>query len=176
MSTIDIEPSDASAPAGVPGVPLGPVVLRSGPPRAKRSQRRVWVAVAVVLLAIGFLIYKGVTSAFVYFKTADQALADRASLGNATFRIEGTVVARSRHDNPASGTFSFDIASGPKQVHVESTGAPPQLFGTGVPVVLVGHFIGKTDVFTSDQIVVKHSNEYIAAHPNRVRSKSGAVH
>ena len=173
MTTVDLEPSDANAPSPLP---QGPPVLRSGAPKTKRTRRRVWVAVAVVLAAIGFLIYKGVTSAFVYFKTAQQAVAARASLGNSTFQIEGTVVPSSRHDGPGAGTFSFDISSGPQRVHVESSGAPPQLFGPGVPVVLVGHFVGSTDVFSSDQILVKHSNQYIAAHPNRVRSTSGKVH
>jgi cytochrome c-type biogenesis protein CcmE len=148
--------------------------LRSGPPR-RRSNRRIYAAGAVVVAAIGFLVFKGVTSAFVYFKTADQAIADRAALGNSTFQIEGTVVTGSRHgSNPAE--FSFEIASKATRVHVVNTGAPPQLFGYGVPVVLVGHFVGSSDTFASDQILVKHSNQYIAAHPNRVRAQNGVTH
>jgi cytochrome c-type biogenesis protein CcmE len=171
MTTLDA----TGAPAvGSPEVPDGPV-LRSQPGR-RRSSRRVAVAGAVVVAAIGFLVFKGVTSAFVYFKTADQALADRASLGNSTFQIEGTVVKGSLRPTANPSTFSFRIASGSARVFVENTGAPPQLFGAGVPVVLVGHFVGRSDTFASDQILVKHSSTYIAAHPNRVRSSNGALH
>ncbi len=125
---------------------------------------------------MGFLLYKGLSSALVYFKTAQQALANRAALGDSTFQIEGDVVPGSKHDNGGPSDFSFEISSGPVKVEVHNTGAPPQLFGPGVPVVLVGHFIGTTDTFASDQILVKHSNSYIAAHPNRVRGPHGVVH
>ncbi|HWD24249.1 MAG TPA: cytochrome c maturation protein CcmE [Acidimicrobiales bacterium] len=170
----DFESPDAATPADLDAPPMPP--LRSGSPRARRSRRRVYVAGAIVLVAIGFLIFKGVTSAFVYFKTAEQAVADRSSLGNSTFQIEGTVVAGSRHGTADPSVFSFDISSGKTRVHVDNTGAPPQLFAPGIPVVLVGHFEGGSDRFASDQILVKHSNQYKAAHPNRVRSNSGVVH
>jgi len=134
------------------------------------------VAAAVLLGAMGFLIYKGVTSAVVYFKTAQQAVEARAALGNSTFQIEGTVVPGSKRAGTGSGNFSFEISSGPVKVEVHNTGVPPQLFGPGVPVVLVGHFVGMTDTFASDQILVKHSNSYIAAHPNRVRGPNGSMH
>jgi cytochrome c-type biogenesis protein CcmE len=174
ITTDDFESPDAAPPT--PEHSARTPTLRSGPPKSKRSARRIYVAGAIVLIAIGFLIYKGVTSAFVYFKTAQQALTDRTSLGNSTFQIEGTVVRGSRHDGPAPGSFSFEISSGPATVHVENTGSPPQLFGAGVPVVLVGHFVGRSDVFSSDQILVKHSNQYKAAHPDRVRSSTGTAH
>jgi cytochrome c-type biogenesis protein CcmE len=49
------------------------------------------------------------------------------------------------------------------------------MFRPGLPVVVVGHFVGNSDGFASDQIMVKHSQQYIAAHPGRVKvvSKSG---
>jgi hypothetical protein len=40
---------------------------------------------------------------------------------------------------------------------------------------VVGHFVGTTDRFASDQILVKHSNSYIAAHPNRVKALNGTT-
>ena len=38
------------------------------------------------------------------------------------------------------------------------------------------HFVGASNRFASDQILVKHSNVYIAAHPNRVRASNGTEH
>ena len=127
-------------------------------------------------LRSGFLLYKGVTSAVVYFKTAQQAVLERATLGNSTFQIEGDVVPGSRRVGSDPSEFSFAISSGAVKVEVHNTGVPPQLFGPGVPVVLVGHFVGATDTFASDQILIKHSNSYIAAHPARVRGPNGEVH
>jgi cytochrome c-type biogenesis protein CcmE len=166
-----LDSADAATPAPDPAPRP---VLRSGPP-GRRSKRRVYVAGAVVLAAIGFLVFKGVTSAFVYFKTAQQAVAARHSLGNSTFQIEGTVVSGSKRGGASPSQFSFWISSGPTRVRVENSGSPPSLFGPGVPVVLVGHFVGSTNTFASDQILVKHSSTYKAEHPNRVRSSNGSI-
>jgi cytochrome c-type biogenesis protein CcmE len=40
------------------------------------------------------------------------------------------------------------------------------LFKVGIPVVLEGRFQG--DHFASDRIMVKHTADYIAKHPERV--------
>lgn len=125
---------------------------------------------------MGFLLYKGVTSAFVYFKTAQEALGSRAQLGNSTFQLEGVVVPGSIVFTNNSTFVRFSISSGKTRVHVENRGTPPQLFQANIPVVLVGHFVGASNVFSSDQILVKHSNQYIAAHPNRVRALDGKIH
>ncbi|HVC24173.1 MAG TPA: cytochrome c maturation protein CcmE [Acidimicrobiales bacterium] len=142
--------------------------------RARRTRRRLSLTGLVLAAALGFLVYKALTSAIVYFKTAKEAVASRAQLGGSTFQIEGVVVRGSVRTINTS-RIDFTIASGDVRVPVENSGAPPQLFQPGIPVVLVGHFVGSTDRFASDQILVKHSNAYIAAHPRRVRGVGGAV-
>lgn len=133
-----------------------------------KTRRRLVVVGIVILAAIGFLLYKGLTSAFVYFKTANQALESRAALGDSTFQIEGTVVPCTiKHVGPAH--YRFAIASGKAKVQVDDQGNPPQLFQANVAVVLVGHFVAQSDLFASSQILIKHSNQYVAAHPNRVK-------
>ena len=134
-------------------------------------------AVGVVLfVALGFLIYKALTSAVVYFKTAQQAIAERASLGNSTFQIEGLVVQGSIEKDRQGSVNSFRISSGPVTVAVANYAPSAAAVPADVPVVLVGHFVGTTNTFASQQILVKHSNAYIAAHPNRVRAPNGSVH
>jgi cytochrome c-type biogenesis protein CcmE len=142
--------------------------------RERQTRRRLAVVGVVIVAAIGFLLYKTLSSAVVYFKTASEAVADRSALGNSTFQIEGVVVANSiRH--VGDGELRFEIASGDVKVPVENAGTPPQLFQANIPVVLVGHFVASSNLFSSDQILVKHSNQYIAAHPKRVRAPNGSV-
>jgi cytochrome c-type biogenesis protein CcmE len=141
-------------------------------PRPKRSRRRLGAFLGVLLVAAGFLVYKGLNSAVVYFKTAAQAVADRPMLGNSTFQIEGLVRPGSlRHDG--AKIVAFTITSGKTAVSVQNSGDPPQLFQPNIPVVLVGHFVGSTDTFASNEILVKHTNQYIAAHPQRVEAPNG---
>ena len=140
-------------------------------PRLRRrayltSWRRRVVAAAVVAGALGFLLFEGLDNATVYFKTADQAVADRGSLGTRQFRIEGTVEPGVRQ---AAGTTRFSIVANGVSVPVVDSEQPPQLFKVGIPVVLEGHWQG--DVYLADQIMVKHSASYTEAHPNRLKSQ-----
>lgn len=129
----------------------------------------------VIVAALGFLVYKGISSALVFFKTASEAVAQRAQLGNSNFQLEGTVVHGSVH-RLGTTEVSFAISQGGTTIHVDNTGDPPQLFRPGLPVVVVGHFVGTSDNFASDQIMVKHSQQYIAAHPNRVKAATSTGH
>lgn len=142
--------------------------------RARRTRRRLAIVGVVLAGAIGFLLYKTLSSAIVYFKTAQEAVASRSTLGNSTFQLEGVVVPHTIHHGPGDA-LRFVVSSGKARVSVENQGAPPQLFQPDIAVVVVGHFVGSSDVFSSDQILVKHSNAYIAAHPARVRSPNGSV-
>jgi len=124
---------------------------------------------AVVLAALGFVVFRGLGDATLYFKTADEAVRDRASLGTRRFRIEGTVVPGSV--GAQGNDVSFRIEQNGAEVTVVHHGDPPQLFREGIPVVLEGHFDGTR--FASDRIMVKHSEQYRAANPDRVKSYPG---
>ncbi len=165
-------PHAASSTAGIDtsSGPSGPALPG---PRRRRS-RRLWVVFAVLIGAFVFLLVEGLGSSLDYFDTVDQAFAHRGTLGTTTFRLEGTVVPGSIHST-AIGT-NFEISEGPHKVAVHNTGSPPQLFQTNIPVVVVGHFTSPTSIlFSSNQILVKHSANYIAQHPSRVRAKNGTV-
>jgi cytochrome c-type biogenesis protein CcmE len=129
-----------------------------------RTPRRLWIAGAVVLAALGFLVFKGLGSATVYFRTADEAVAQRESLGDRRFRIQGTVVAGSVRT--LGDDVGFDIESNGVTVPIVHQGDPPELFQPGIPVVLEGRFRGEQ--FSSDRILVKHSETYVAENPERV--------
>jgi cytochrome c-type biogenesis protein CcmE len=137
---------------------------------------RLGVVGVVLFVALGFLVYKAISSAVVYFKTAQEAVVARSSLGDSTFQIEGLVVKGSIEEDRQGTVTSFRISSGPVTVDVANSAPQPALFEQNIPVVLVGHFVGETNTFASQQILVKHSNAYIAAHPSRVRAPNGSVH
>lgn len=147
-----------------------PVPPAVGAPRRRGaflgSRRRQLVAGIVIAGALAFLLLEGLDNATVYFKTADQAVADKASLGTRQFRIEGTVEPDVRQ---VAGTTQFSIIANGVQVAVVDTKQPPQLFKPGIPVVLEGHWQGP--VYASDQIMVKHTASYVEAHPDRLKSQ-----
>jgi cytochrome c-type biogenesis protein CcmE len=128
------------------------------------QRRRLWVAGAFVVAALGFLVFQGLGNATMYFRTADEAVAQRSSIGEDRFRIQGAVVDGSVAQVDEDVTFR--IASKGVQVPVVHRGDPPELFKPGIPVVLEGRFEG--DAFESNRILVKHSETYVAENPERV--------
>ena len=158
------------APPAPPGsTPVPPAPEPPAPP-VRQSHRLRYVGVGVVLAAaFAFLLVKGLGSSLDYYLTVDQALHQKATLGTRDFRLEGVVVPGTVH-NTAAGV-DFTVQSNGASEEVSNVGTPPQLFQPNIPVVVVGHFSG--DQFDSNQILVKHSSSYIAAHPNRVAAANG---
>ena len=130
------------------------------------TRRRLWLAGIVVLAALGFLVFQGLGNATLYFRTADEAVAQRAELGDRRFRIEGDVVDGSVRQ--VGNDVTFTLTSKSVEVPVRHKGDPPELFRPGIPVVLEGRFQG--DYFSSDRIMVQHSETYVAENPDRVAS------
>ncbi len=123
----------------------------------------------VLVGALGFLVAKGLGTALNFYLPANQAVAQRATLGSKTFNLEGVVEAGSIRQTSVG--VDFVVTSGAARVEVLNTGSPPDLFQQNIPVIAVGHFAGSS--FVSDQILVKHSSTYIAQHPARVTAPNG---
>jgi len=142
------------------------------PARPPRSNHRLRYAVVGLVLvgSLAFLLVKGLGTALNFYLPADQAVAQRASLGATTFNLEGVVEPHSIHATPDG--VDFVVTSGATRVQVVNTGSPPELFQPSIPVIAVGHFSGPT--FVSNLILVKHSSNYIAQHPGRVTAPNGS--
>ena len=134
-------------------------------PPVPRSRLRLGIVIALVCGAIAFLLVQGLGNATTYFRNADEALADRQDLGTKRFRLQGTVVDVARSEG---GTTVFDVEYHCATVAVRHDGDPPELFRKGVPVVLEGHFQQGTDVFESDSIRVRHTEEYRTEERDRL--------
>ncbi|MHB1496670.1 MAG: cytochrome c maturation protein CcmE domain-containing protein [Acidimicrobiales bacterium] len=154
--------------AGGNGPPPFPMPRRR---RAFATRRQKLVAGVVVVGALSFLLFRGLTNALNYYLPANQAVAQRAKLGTSDFRIQGTVQPGLRD---TSGKLYFTISSHKVDVRVVSTGSPSQLFRVGIPVVLDGHWQGP--VFSSFQIMVQHGATYSPAkeaHPKVATAVAG---
>jgi cytochrome c-type biogenesis protein CcmE len=150
---------------------LRPVVL----PARRSSRRRTVIVVLLMVLAIGVLLSQSLLSSLNYFKTTDEALAQRRAIGTSIIRLEGTVTPHSIRRSAVGADFTLE-ASGHHAVMVHERGTPPQLFRGNLPVVVVGHFTSATStLFVANQIIVKHTASYIAQHPSRVRAPDGST-
>ena len=146
------------------------------PPLTSTSSRRRTIGVLVVLaLAVLALLSQGLLHSLNYFETVDQVFASRTSIGTSVIRLEG-VVKPHTIVRTAQGASFWLTGSGTHQVYVVEKGSPPQLFQENIPVVVVGHFTTKhSTTFAGSQIMVKHTANYIAQNPSRVRAPNGTV-
>ena len=136
------------------------------PPRARCRNPWAYAVLAFVVLGVGYVAYEGLTSASLYFYNADEALEQREELGDRRIRVQGVVhnVAVSRDDD----RVTFDIVFNDDAIEVAHEGSPPELFEEGTPVVLEGRFARGDVLFLSDEILVKHDEQYEAENEDRI--------
>ena len=135
------------------------------PPARRRRRLRNVALLGVVVVALGFALVQALTSARVFFYNVDEAVAERDDLGDRTFRMQGVVVSQPERD--PVGAYRFAISHGDSRATVHHVGAEPtDLFEIGIPVVVEGRWDGSE--FRSEQILVKHSEEYVAENEGRL--------
>jgi cytochrome c-type biogenesis protein CcmE len=137
----------------------------------RRGRARLWIVAAVVLAAIGFLVFQGLGNATLYFYQADEAVERKEELGEKRFRLEGVVV-RDTVQQDGNGV-EFAVVNNDVTVDVVHEGDPPELFQPDIPVVLEGRWDGNH--FSSDRIMVRHSEEYKAENSDRLTTATTAT-
>ena len=143
---------------------------RTGPDDAvaprSRSSRRAWGVVGVVVL-VGLVVavVMGLSDATMFFRNVDEAVAERAELGDQPFRMQGSVIPESVAKTPNGVTF--DLKYNGVTATVAHSGSEPALFeNTDIPVVAEGRWKG--DVFQSERLVIKHDESYDEDNPDRI--------
>lgn len=135
--------------------------------KAKKPSRslRNWVISLVICGVLGFLLFKAVTGASVFYLNVDEAVAQREELGADTFRMQGVVLAETGGEGTAQD-LTFTVGYNNTTAQVTHVGEEPtELFECGQNVIVEGTWIGER--FQSRQIVVKHSEEYLEENPDR---------
>ena len=95
----------------------------------------------------------------VFFLTPTELEAKGAEIIGEPLRLGGQVKPGSVDWNADTNELRFVMVEGDVGIDVESTGAPPSMFGEGQGVVLEGTY-GDDHVFRATNLMVKHSNEY----------------
>lgn len=167
-------------------------------PRAPRVRRRRGalpiVAVLLVLLAIGALLFKTLGDASLFFKNVDEAVTERDDLGTKRFRMQGTVVPGTIVNGEVAGrgAVMFTVSFNSVFADVASFDSPTELFKDGIPVVLEGQWVPRAEAdlvgadcdgapteaflggaedgfyFETDRILVKHDASYEADNSERI--------
>ena len=116
---------------------------------------------AVIVAALGYMIYAGVTQSSVYFVTPAEIQA--APVAGKAYRLGGLVTRGSLTWEPRTLELAFTLTDGKASVPVRHKGTPPDLFGEGRGAVVEGNW-NPGGYFKATLILAKHSEEYKAPH------------
>jgi cytochrome c-type biogenesis protein CcmE len=163
VSHVDDQESADSAPVGLDLTP------REAPPRrvaGSRGRRALAIGgIAVVVGALGLVLFNGLTDAAMFYYDVDEALERRDDLEDRRFRMQGNVV---EDTTVATDTgIEFVIAYRDAELPVVHRGDPPELFNEEIPIIIEGSFVG--DEFHSDEILIKHDSTYEEENDARLR-------
>ena len=128
--------------------------------------KKKWIAAGGVALVAVFawMLFGGLEKNVVFFLTPQELLAKGAEGVGVPVRLGGQVKPGSMKWDAKTLDLRFTVTDGAKEVPVQSTGAPPQMFRDGMGVIVEGR-VGQGGVFHATNLMVKHSNEYRAPKP-----------
>ncbi|MGH7365500.1 MAG: cytochrome c maturation protein CcmE [Candidatus Rokuibacteriota bacterium] len=115
----------------------------------------------VIVAALAYLVYAGVTQSVVYFVTPSELGA--APVAGKAYRLGGMVLPGTLSWDPRSLDLSFTLSDGQATVPVRHRGTPPDLFAEGRGAVVEGTW-SRDGYFQATTILAKHSEEYKAPH------------
>ena len=137
----------------------------TSPSHARRSRR--WMPMIIVALAVvagGFVVTQFLTSAIDYYCNVDEVGAKQGCEGDRRMRVQGVVEKGSFSRDASGSTFSLEFNG--KSMKVAYAGDPGGVFQECIPVVAHGRIVG--EVFESDRIEVKHTNQYVEKNEGRL--------
>ena len=136
----------------------------------KPTTRNRLLALAALLVGgvgLAFVAFGNLGENLVYYWSPSEMLAQGDRAYGATVRLGGLVQPGSIHWDESHTSLTFRVAQGLEpdspSVLVRSTEVPPQMFRERIGVVVEGTY-DKSQVFSSNRLMVNHSNEYRAPH------------
>jgi cytochrome c-type biogenesis protein CcmE len=137
---------------------------RPTPALTARRKRKLGpsLLLAGVLLGGGFVVFQFLNNSTTYFCNADELGVKAECTGSRHIRLQGTVTPQSVQKG---SPLKFSVTYGTATVPVTYEGDPGGVFCEGIPVVVEG--IYKSNMFQGDRILIKHTEQYRAANPER---------
>ena len=126
------------------------------------GQRKLFIAVALLAMAVGFLAFNAFQGASVYYFTVGEALSGDVQEGE-TVRVSGKLLPDSfrRETEGTVAHFSLTDDDSVLQATYDGTDVPVLFFNEHSDIVLEGS-LNQDGIFNSDTIIVKCPTKYQA--------------
>jgi cytochrome c-type biogenesis protein CcmE len=132
---------------------------RSG---ARRRGKGLQLAVIALVIAgaVGYLAYSGLRTS-VYYQTVSELRAGAPVAGGGQVRVAGVVTGDAIVREDAGSIVRFTMADAGGVLPVTYKGAVPDIFGSGIEVVVEGKYSGGQ--FVADTLLAKCPSKFDAA-------------
>lgn len=153
---------------------VSPVRIRGRAGSASRPVVQLGIGMAVILGALAFLAYQGLSNNLVYYITPSELLARGPAGQGQEVRLGGQVRPGSQVWNRRTHVLTFVLQDPRGHVRVTSSSLPPPLFGSGIGAVVQGYY--RSGTFHASSLLVKHSSDYVAPKPGQLPKPDQFVH
>ncbi len=123
------------------------------------KRKRVIFAVIVVALALGILVYMGMSQFTTYYLTVSEFLGKGDSLNGKQVRVTGQVVPESVNWDTGNVTLNFTISDGNSSLPIVYRGVVPDTFKAGKDVVVEGKY-DLQGMFLASKLITKCPSKY----------------
>jgi len=132
----------------------------------RRPALRLALGMAVILVALGYLAYQGLSNNLVYYITPSELLTRSPADQTGQLRLGGQVRPGSQHWNAQLHRLRFILQDPGHGITVISSVLPPPLFRSGIGAVVEGVY--RHGRFYASSVLVKHSSTYVAPRPGHL--------
>jgi cytochrome c-type biogenesis protein CcmE len=117
------------------------------------------IGAAVVVAAVAYLMFSGVTGNTAYFLTVPELQKKLPSLQGEPLRVAGKVTADPIHWDVQSLSLAFTIGEGETRVPVRYKGIKPDMFQAGADVIVEGK-LGHDGVLQASNLMTSCPSKY----------------
>ena len=117
------------------------------------------IGAAVIVAAIGYLMFSGATGNTAYFLTVPELQAQAERVQGAAIRVAGKVTADPIHWDVLQLSLAFTMGEGQARVPVRYKGIKPDMFQPGADVIVEGK-LGPDGILTASNLMTSCPSKY----------------
>jgi cytochrome c-type biogenesis protein CcmE len=130
---------------------------------------KIPLAVTAILMAMGYLMYTGISDTGVYYRTVSEVLDQASIFDGQSLRISGEVVDGTIQYDQENLTLSFavrDTENDRVTMRASYQGVMPDAFKEDVEVILEGSYSQYDNLFSATILLAKCPSKYVAEADN----------
>lgn len=128
---------------------------------------RLQIGAMVIVAALAYIVLQGAHNFSSYFVTVKTYHAKMAKFGRGTVRVQGTMLSKTVHYDPKTGSLHFTLESGGISLPVTYRGAIPNEHFHNAGAIAKGH-MGSHGSFEATKLEIQCPDHYAPASGGRL--------